>query len=150
MKYLVTALLGLCLTALAISAQAAIYKWVDEQGKVHYSDRPQGTSSHEVPLKNTPAAPSRDNNLQQRQEQQKKLLQVFEDERKAKEQAQAETKAKQAEREKQCALAKVRLKNYEDSQYLYAQDQDKREILTHEQRKQATVEAKQAVEEWCG
>lgn len=37
---------GLCLLLVAISAQAALYKWVDEKGRVQYSDRPPNEKSN--------------------------------------------------------------------------------------------------------
>jgi hypothetical protein len=42
----------LCLLLFASLAQAAVYKWVDENGKVHYSDEPQGNAEI-VDLKDT-------------------------------------------------------------------------------------------------
>jgi hypothetical protein len=42
----------LALLALCLTAQAAVYKWVDKDGKVHYSDKPQ-ENAEVVDLKET-------------------------------------------------------------------------------------------------
>lgn len=141
---LALASLLLCVT---LNAPAAVYKWFDADGTVQYSDQPNNSSARKVPLK---SAPPPDTSVQQRQERQNKLLDVMEDERKTRDNERAEAKLKQEQREKECALARVRLKNYERAQYLYVEEEaDKRAILSEEERKAAMDEAKQAVENLC-
>lgn len=41
MKALVIVTLGICSLSLGVSANAQLYKWVDENGRVHYSDQKQ-------------------------------------------------------------------------------------------------------------
>ena len=40
-KTLLTVILGICSLSIGVSAQAQLYKWVDENGRVHYSDQKQ-------------------------------------------------------------------------------------------------------------
>ncbi|MEW6353604.1 MAG: DUF4124 domain-containing protein [Pseudomonadota bacterium] len=149
MRLISTLCAGL-IAATCCAAQAAdAYKWIDEQGRVHYGDRPGNAGAREVPIKSAPA-PAPDSHLEQRRTQQDKLLRAFEDERKLKQQHQAQAKAEAEQRDKECKLAKLRLKNYEKADYLYAETDDgKRNILSDQERQQALEEAKQAVEYWC-
>lgn len=49
--------LGLCLAALALSAGAQVYKWVDAEGVVHYSDTPpEQIICEEMELEQAPPA----------------------------------------------------------------------------------------------
>ena len=41
--------IGLLLLVLPLCAQAEMYRWVDDNGKVHYGDRPMGTGVKRVP-----------------------------------------------------------------------------------------------------
>jgi glutaredoxin len=41
MKALLIVILGICSLSIGLSAQAQLYKWVDEKGRVHYSDQKQ-------------------------------------------------------------------------------------------------------------
>lgn len=131
--------------AMPVVLAAGVYKWVDENGKVHYGDRPN-PGAQTMPV---PSAPRGDATLQQRTERRDKLLQSFEEERKATEEGRSKAKLERARREQECALAQARLKNYQDARYIYVQDKDKRDILTETQRKTAEDEAKQAVAQWC-
>ena len=46
--------------SLSFGATAGVYKWVDEQGQVHYGDRPQADSAQEMKLKAPPSSPPPD------------------------------------------------------------------------------------------
>ena len=140
-KILVMVLLLGCVAASA----AGVYKWVDENGKVHYGDQPGNSSAREVIL---PATPAPDENQRAHEQKQKKLLQVFEQERQEK--SEQEAKAEQQKREQECTLAKARLKNYEQAGELTTKDKDGKErTLSKSEYKQALDDAKQAVEHWC-
>jgi glutaredoxin len=45
------------LLALAPAAQAQLYRWVDEQGQVHYSDSPPPPSARQIERRRVPAGP---------------------------------------------------------------------------------------------
>lgn len=48
-------LLVLALLVMALPASAAMYKWVDQNGKVHYSDQPPPDGARQSGVVNTPA-----------------------------------------------------------------------------------------------
>ncbi|MDO9372281.1 MAG: DUF4124 domain-containing protein [Gammaproteobacteria bacterium] len=142
-KILVMVLLLGC----AAASAAGVYKWVDENGKVHYGDHPGNSSAREVIL---PATPAPDENQRAHEQKQKKLLQVFEEERQEKREQEAKAKAEQQKREHECTSAKARLKNYEYAGELTTKDKDGKErTLSKAEYKQALADAKQAVEHWC-
>lgn len=127
---------------------AGVYKWVDEQGRVHYGDKPQGGQAESVDVKSEPgtsSAPAVD--LDQTRQ---RLLQAYEEERLEREQKRAEA-AKEAERRKQnCARAKDELRNLETASYLYDFDEKgERVILNDAEHARALARARADVKEWC-
>ncbi|MEO5703133.1 MAG: DUF4124 domain-containing protein [Gammaproteobacteria bacterium] len=146
MKRYTLVLMSFLLTPLVLHA-AGVYKWVDENGKIQYGDRPGNALAQQVPLQ---AAPPPDPNVQKRQEQQDKLVKVQEEERKLKDKEVVDAKKKDEERQQQCMQAKTRLKNYERARYLYkAEEGDKEAILSDGERAVATEENKKLIEEIC-
>ncbi|MEO7557459.1 MAG: DUF4124 domain-containing protein [Gammaproteobacteria bacterium] len=142
-----TLMLILVLAAPLTLSAAGVYKWVDAEGKVHYSDRPGNAAAEQVPLK---AAPPPDPTRQQRQEKTNKFLQIREDERKQSEEDAVKAKQTQKEREQQCLHAKAKLRDYERARYLYNPEEgDKETILSDAERNAATGEVKKSIEELC-
>ena len=131
------------------AAQAAgVYKWVDEQGKVHYGDRPGSNNASKIAVPSSP--PPSDKSLSERNAKRDKLLQTMEEERTLKEEDSRKAKQKSEEREQRCIEAQDKLKRYERAQYIYKPAEGGQEIIfSEEEREKATVEAKKAVEEWC-
>lgn len=135
------------LLAWGCASAADVYKWVDENGRVHYGDQPGNASAREITL---PATQPMDEAVRARGQKQKKLLQVFEEERQEKHEQEARAKAEQQKREQECALAKVRLKNYESAGEPAANNKNSKErTLAKLEYKQVLEDAKQAVEHWC-
>lgn len=132
------------------AAQAAgVYKWVDEQGKVHYGDRPGNSNASKIAVPKSP--PATDNSLSERNAKRDKLLQTMEEERTLKEEDSRKAKQKSEEREQRCIEAQDKLKRYERAKYIYKPAEGGQEIIfSEEEREKATVEARKAVEEWCG
>jgi len=134
----------------AVWAAGGVYKWVDEQGRVHYGERPPASSqSQEMQLKQQPTQglsvdePSRE-------EQQQRLLRAFEEERAQKEEAKQKSKAEAAERERNCGRARDRLTRYQRSGFIYDIDQQgNRRILNDAEREATMREAEAAVRHWC-
>ncbi len=133
-----------------LAAQAAgVYKWVDEQGKVHYGDRPGNNNASKIAVPSSPS-PS-DKTLSERNAKRDKLLQTMEEERKLKEEEGLKTKQKEAERARRCIEAKDTVRRYERARYIYTPTEgDKEIILSEDERKKAMDEARKAVVEWCG
>lgn len=100
-------------------ALAEIYRWVDDSGRVHYSDRPQpgGTEALQVPA----AAPN-DPHLAKRRRKQQRLLDAIEEERKERREAQEHARRKQADRRRHCARALDQLRMVDRQGRVYELD----------------------------
>lgn len=99
----------------AVTAEAQVYKWVDENGKVHFGDQPprkKPDAAEKVELKvapktgNAPAASQADRGLKQRE-----LLKTMEQERKQRESQR--TKAKEEKKRKAALCKKLKAKRDE-------------------------------------
>ncbi len=148
-----------CGVVLALAAGAApavtVYKWVDERGRVHFSDQPRGHAVESVQVRTggryveepPPAEPAP---------------------KKAEEQAAAAgdgrqqaalspAEARKAERErrkqrrKNCALARENLARNERISRMYRVDESGARIWLTEAEREAVLEkARRDVKHWCG
>ena len=110
--------------SLCLTVQAKVYKWVDENGKVHYGERPPpGAKVQDVKVRKSTgssgAAPVRD---AERRSRQQKLLKAFEDDRKEREAGKAKVREQQAKMDELCARMKKYIEQEANAQYLYRKD----------------------------
>ena len=148
------AVILLCLCCLSNYAMAEIYKWVDDNGGVHYSDTPVDKKAKEFHYNPSTIGdskrPGATMNDEQRREKQKKLLQSYEVERQNREKRQASEKKQQEKRKRYCQEAKIDLRATQDSNLLYNYDKNgKRYFYNEAQRKEAIAYKKKLVEKWC-
>jgi hypothetical protein len=146
--------LSLALAAIMLAAGASaneIYKWTDEEGNVHYEDRPSGAPTEERLALNyrrtdTGAVRQRINAQHERQAARSEAQSEAElAEREAAEKAAAEEQRKLA-----CGRARTRLETYLQSPRLYRTDDNGERIyLDDEQRREARREAEEQVNELC-
>lgn len=146
--------LGCAVAALVFAAGASaneIYKWVDEDGNVHYEDRPSGATSEErltltYARTNSSAVNGR---IQARLDRQASRDEAKAAAAEAEEQA-AEQAAVAAERGKACERARARLESYLQSRRLYRTDANgERVYLDDSQRQEARQKAEEQVTEFC-
>ena len=117
-----TKLLAVLVLALVTTgATAEVYKWVDQDGRVHYSDRKPGSGSEARALE-LPSAASKDADHAERSLQRRRLLDAFEAERAEQEQAEAEAAAAKRERNEKCARIKRDLARFERANIIYTHD----------------------------
>jgi hypothetical protein len=130
--------------------EAGVYRWVDEDGKVHYGDRPGGAeSAEEVTVKQEKGADQPASGEGNREQTRQRLLEQYEKDRLEKKAAAAQRKKEQARRNRNCAIARDRLKAYERSA-LYDLDEDgERVYLSDDERERALEEAREDVQHWC-
>lgn len=141
----IAALLAVCLTQAAAAEE--VFKWVDEDGQVHYGDRPQHDAAEVLELDRPPAP---DPHLQQRQSQRDRLLEVLHQEREDRRRREAEARAEAAERRERCAEARRQLATYREAAYIYETMADgERRILSGGERQAAEDQAQLAVNRWC-
>ncbi len=128
-----------------------IYKWVDENGNVHYEDRPSGAASEEridITYRRT------DSSAVQRRVQARVDAQTAREEQKsvaaAAAQEAADNAAAEAERQKACERSRARLETYLQSRRLYRTDENgERVYLDDAQREEARRKAEEQITEFC-
>ncbi len=135
----------LLLTSFSLSAE--IYKWVDEQGKTHYSDKPvENAQQMEVDIK----VKGHINTGRRREDKRKKLINAYAEDRARKAEEKKKKKAKKAKNERKCVVAKDRLRRYERARYLYDLDSSgNRVVMPDASRKKSTDALRQQVKKYC-
>jgi len=95
------------------SVDAVVYKWVDDDGVIHYGDRPATEGAKQLPFREPHSAAADDRSLMERLEKQEKLLDVRQYERKIEKKRAEKLATAKKERQRHCAdmshhLAKAR------------------------------------------
>lgn len=134
-----------------LAAANEIYKWTDDDGTVHYGDRPTGATAEErVPISSDPTDPARvqqivtarNETLLARQEAAAKAA--------AEEPTKEELRAEAKQRAEKCTTYKERLQKFVTSRRLYRHDENGERVYLDEEQtlaERARVQAK--VEEYC-
>ena len=128
-----------------------IYKWTDEEGNVHYEDRPAGMPTEERLALNYRRT---DSGAVQQRVNARHERQAARDEAKAMaaaaEQEAADNAAAEEERKQACERARAKLETYLQSRRLYRTDANgERVYLDDEQRREARRKAEEQVTEFC-
>lgn len=107
----------LFLLALApLLAQAEIYRWTDEQGRVHFGQRPQANAER---VEVRPQVLERDAQTRERENRSERFFQARRDERTQREERQ---QAEQLERDRACGVLRSRLQRLEAGRTFYSAD----------------------------
>ena len=163
-----THLIGIGLGALLLAASGGtsaqdMYRWVDAQGKVHYSDQPPPADAREFKSLN-PSGLSQEDPLDEEvsedsddvQDEAPSYVQQEQDfERRQAEQAEQQAKQQQAEaeaaeRKRNCEMARS---NYNTisvgGRITRVNAAGEREFLSDEEIKSETAKARQMMQQWC-
>ena len=144
--------LVLSAAALVTSAFAGeIYKYVDNEGNVHYVDRPSGESGEErldITYSRTNSAAVR-----ARAEKRRNYMAALSEARsegKSQREAEAQARAELDERAAKCQEHRARLETYLQSRRLYRENAaGEREYLNEEQTMEARRRVEEAIQETC-
>tara|TARA_B100001123_G_C14908137_1_gene866645 strand:- start:195 stop:677 length:483 start_codon:yes stop_codon:yes gene_type:complete len=130
---------------------ATIYKWTDENGKVHYSDQPPAAvKAEEMDVDSEPSATTNGLTDEQRQQKQKRLLDAFAKERADKKAAEEKVSKAAEERKIWCARAREELRQLKEATYLYDYDQTGEMVIySKEAREKATQEQAARIDKNC-
>ncbi len=147
-------ILFLTLFLLAAGAVAGVYKWVDENGRVQFGDRPppQVEESDEVIIKDhgSAADPAPASGQVDRKQARDRLLQQFQKERDEKKAAAAKARQEKEKRKMMCKRAQARLNNYTGHVVLYETlPNQKRRYYTDQEQKAEIAKARAEVKKWC-
>ena len=146
-------MLPLCLLMISLNASAALNKWVDAEGKVHYSDTiPADVTITKVRSSSAPEPASAVNgvatpkSIAEQEVEWKKNKQSKEEAAKKADQDKEAVTIKQ----KNCEGARSNLATYENSPLIVTYNpQGERIYLDDSARKKKVDEAKKAVENYC-
>lgn len=136
----------------AAAQEASVYRWVDAQGVVHYSDQPAADGSgEELPIRYRKT----DRGAMQARLKAKAELDAAGEVREAQQSevdaaAEADRQKVLAEREANCKAARDRVAKYTNALRLYRPGPNgERVYLTNEELDVERADANRAVEQWC-
>ena len=157
MKTPTTLFIACMLTSACVAADATeeIYKCIDADARISYSDKPcKGKSiiykPKAGPKTQSGAAPKVDDNVDARRDKTQRLLRAYKEEREEKKQEAAELKAENEQRLKNCSRARSNYQKFLGAARVFLTDKDGNRVdFTDEERADATARAKAAIERWC-
>lgn len=148
-------LLSLLLTV----ANAEIYKWTDELGRVHFSDKPVNKAAKEIQLQQqnistTPAAKQQETATvpddARRRADQSRLGNSLEADRINRERQTEKKKREKAQKEQNCRYAKRDLKAAKEVSSVFNYDEQGNKYYYNKQQRQAYIQKRQSrVDKWC-
>jgi hypothetical protein len=141
----------MALMAVSLGASADVYKWVDSQGRLHYSDMPVEGAERVAVIsrRSDPSAIAQRSGAENTQRSQ--ADQQANQQRREQSTQQAVNKDLEKTRETQCKDAKEQYRVAIESQKLYRVGKDgERQYLTSAEIDTARLNARRAMDEACG
>lgn len=138
------------LISLPLTVNAKIYKWVDEQGNVHYgSERPANTRAERMRIKEKPIFGGEYSDDVKNKDEEKKKGEEKKPE-KVQERLEGDAIISKKEKTKLCKQAKSRVQSIQNSGRLRAYDEKgNSRILSDKERNKRLAGAKNNVKEYC-
>ena len=133
---------------LSVPVNSEVYKSIDENGNVIYSNKPISENAEKVKIKTEPIDRSSSSNQYKKQ---KKLLDVMQEERNEKIALEQKQKEEQEKRDEKCDKMKKHLNKMKDASMLYKETDDPKNprIYTDEERKAAETKLENLIKEEC-
>jgi len=133
-----------------VYVSAGVFKWVDENGRVHYSDKPVGDKAETLDIQTAPVAPASQQSDADRKLKVEQYLRARELERAEIDRKQKEKKRLAKERAEKCGEAKHEYQELIEAGSVYYKNKDgTRDYLEPGRRKKAEAAAKAEVKKWC-
>lgn len=127
---------------------AGVYKWVDENGQVHYGERPP--MAGEAKSMTLEPAPPPDPRATERRERIKLDNESWREEKARRAEEQARAKQDEELRKRNCAAARGNLNIYQTSgRVFHLDEQGERQYVEDQNRAAAEQRAKEQVNKWC-
>ena len=139
------------LMAAPLVVNASVYKWVDENGKVHYGDRPQGGQpTVEIQVDTVPEAQPSPGDGMSRAEKRERLLQAMEEDRVEKQEQREKQKALSQQNKQKCNRYRDRMRHYQRASALYNLDNNgNRVYVSDADRTSATKKLQAKINKYC-
>ncbi len=136
------------LMSLSLSVTAAVYKWTDAQGNVHYGDKPvDSNQANEIKVD---SATVRSGVTESRAEKRGKLLDAMAEDRLEKKEKREKQKAERKQRRAKCNYLKDRLRRLVNSSRAYRLDKDgKRVYVSNQSREKSIGQLRKQVRKTC-
>jgi len=126
---------------------AEIYKWVDEQGVIHYGDKPVNNSK-EMEVNISKQGNIKINN--KREQKRQKLLESYADDQQREEKEKEKLKKKKKKLERSCVQSKDMLRQYERARSLYNLNKEgERVTISSEERLRKTDSLRNKINKYC-
>lgn len=122
MKWLIKSSLIFFIAFSSGMLQAEIYKWVDENGRTHYGEKPPEEGASEVKIKDNTPEPGGE--LEKHNVDREKLLEIYEEERRQKKEEKLKMEEEQKKKEKYCMQLKNDLKDMQKGGSFYELDEN--------------------------
>jgi Domain of unknown function (DUF4124) len=103
------------------TVHSEVFKWLDEDGKVVYGDKPKTGNAEKIKIKN---APEQDQQYIERYQKQQKLLGVLKEERDEKSTLKREAQEKNKKQQFKCAQVRKELQETKDASRIYEETDD--------------------------
>ena len=149
-KYVMTCLIMIVVSTSGIAFANDIYKWTDEDGNVHYGDRPTGDATEErVAISSSSTNPSKvQARAQSRYAPKESAAEAVANEPQGP--TEDELRIQAAKRKEKCDTYKARLQKFVQSRRLYKQDENGDRVYLDEDQTQAARErVENQVQEYC-
>ncbi len=135
------------------TAQAEIFKWVDANGKVHYSDRKMNTQAQKLNVNTGSTSIGQSStDIEQRLMHQKKYVNYLQSERLERQEKRQEAKAAEDKKKKLCATLQDQLKSYNEGNYRWYELDDatgERTYISDDQLEAKRVELQSEIKSNC-
>ena len=130
-------------------ASSEVYKWIDENGKTVYGDRPGSENADQIQIKN-----STDHNkesMHEREQKRNKLLDVMEQEREEKLTIKEKEKEEKTKQKEKCAELLSEVKKMKEARFIYKKTDDplNPEIMSDQEHKAAIDKYEQFISKNC-
>ena len=140
----------ICVMISSTLVAGEIYKWTDENGRVHFSDKPVSDTAQEIEIKE---ADNQRNTLttdEQRKQKRDKLLKAYEEERRIKKEKEAKENQQKEKLKYRCARERDSLKRMKRGGAYYDMGKDGNRIFLDESEiKKRIAEMETNVEKYC-
>lgn len=144
--FLQAALIVLCVSAAPLEAD--VYRWVDEQGQVHFGDRSREQTERGTPSYSAPTAQQADPG--QRMQKTRKLLDAYQAERRQTRDQKEKQRRDDEARQRRCVVARDRLKRFQTYGAVYRLDKEgNRVYLSDEERAASLQRIRDQVAKYC-
>lgn len=140
--------LVLCLSLFPPVCIAEIYKWTDENGRVHFGDKPDGEDVERIEVK---TSVPQDQELEKRREKRQRLLDSYDKDRQEKTANREQAAKAEKQRKENCAKAQKDLSSIKSASFLYddTDDPNNPRVYSYAEREKATRNAEALVDKWC-